>query len=232
MKKHGLDRKFIRTFFVIAAPAMVQQIITFGVSLLDTLMIGGISNDAVSAVYAVNQITFLFFLAISGLVAGAGIYIQQFFGSKDKEHLIQSFRHKILAVTLGLVVMSTLIILFGNHLLRFYVREETNPESIMTLANQYLPYIMISFIPYSFTAVYATSMREIGKTVYPTIASAVAFIVNGVANYLLIYVARCTYPNRLDQILLNWLPLYHVFINTSLALYLSGLSFKQVTILS
>lgn len=190
MKKHGLDRKFIRTFFVIAAPAMVQQIITFGVSLLDTLMIGGISNDAVSAVYAVNQITFLFFLAISGLVAGAGIYIQQFFGSKDKEHLIQSFRHKILAVTLGLVVMSTLIILFGNHLLRFYVREETNPESIMTLANQYLPYIMISFIPYSFTAVYATSMREIGKTVYPTIASAVAFIVNGVANYLLIYVAR------------------------------------------
>ena len=96
--------------------------------------------------------------------------------------------------------------LFGNHLLRFYVREETNPESIMTLANQYLPYIMISFIPYSFTAVYATSMREIGKTVYPTIASAVAFIVNGVANYLLIYVARLGVTGAgIATYLLDWL---------------------------
>ena len=190
MKNLGLNRKFIRAFFTIAAPAMVQQIITFGVSLLDTLMIGGISNEAVSAVYAVNQITFLFFLAISGLVAGAGIFIQQFYGSKDKEHLIQSYRHKILAVTLGLIIMITLILLFGGYLLEFYVREDANPTVVIDLAHQYLPYILISFIPYVFTAVYATSMREIGKTGYPTIASAIAFIVNGVGNYLLIYVAK------------------------------------------
>ena len=72
--------------------------------------------------------------------------------------------------------MSTLIIYFGNHYYVFmFGKKQIRID--YDLANQYLPIIMISLIPYSFNAVYATSMREIGKTVYPTIAKCVAFIV-------------------------------------------------------
>jgi Na+-driven multidrug efflux pump len=37
---------------------MVQTIVSFVVTFIDNIMVGGVSNEAVSAVYAVNQIRF------------------------------------------------------------------------------------------------------------------------------------------------------------------------------
>ncbi|MGI6713992.1 MAG: MATE family efflux transporter [Bacilli bacterium] len=188
MKILGFDRKFIKEFFKVAAPAMLQQLIIFGGLLLNTLMISGINNEAVSAVYAANQVSFLFALPFNGIVFAAGIYIQQFFGSKDKERLLDSFRYKLVTVGLGFLLMVLLTVFLHKHLIAFYVRAETKPEEITALALEYLPYIIASFAPYVFTTAYSTSMREIGKTTQPTIASIIAFLCQGIGNYIFIYV--------------------------------------------
>lgn len=191
MKKFlGLDRQFVKAFFKVTTPAMVQQLILFAGLLLNSLMISGINNEAVSAVYAANQVSFLFALPINGIVMAAGIYIQQFFGSKDQDRFFDSFRYKLVTVLVGFLLMVLLTLLFHQQIIAFYVRSEANPEAITILTKEYLPFIIASFAFYSFTTAYATSMREIGKTKEPTIASIIAFIIQAACNYLFIYILK------------------------------------------
>jgi putative MATE family efflux protein len=188
MRKLLPKRVFIKRFFQVAVPAMVQQLITFVVSLVDTMMVSGLSNNAVSAVYAVNQISFLYFVIAGGLVAGAGIYIQQFYGSKDFPRLEEAHRYKLIIGIIGLAIIIPLCFIFGRYLIGFYARNDDARDLVMLDALKYAPIIYLSYIPYAFTVAYATSFREIGKTHYPMIASAVALVVNIVGNYIFMYV--------------------------------------------
>lgn len=182
------DKAFLKRFFSIAFPVMLQQMITFIVSFVDNLMVSGLTNEAVSAVYSVNQLTFFMFVVSSGVVAGAGIFIQQFYGSKDHKHLIQSHRFKIISSTIYLVIILPVVIFFGHYVIEFYSRNNDNPAEILRLALEYMPFILVSFVPYVYTASYSTSLRETGRTIEPMLASLVAVFVNVVFNYLLIYV--------------------------------------------
>lgn len=184
------DKKFIKQFFLVAFPVMIQQLIAFFVSLIDTLMISGVSNEAVSAVYAVNQLSFFMFVVIGGILAGAGIFIQQFFGSKDEKRLIETHRYKLVIGVIFLVIALPIAFIFGKYVIEFYSHNDDNPGLIYNLALEYMPLILIGFIPYVFTAAYSTTLRETGKTIEPMIASGVAVLVNTLFNYLFIYVAK------------------------------------------
>jgi len=181
------DKKFVKHFFIIAFPVMLQQLISFIVSLVDTLMVSGLTNEAVSAVYAVNQLSFFLFVAIGGLLAGAGIFVQQFFGSKDLKHLYQAHRLKLVAGVGFLLIVLPLAYLFGHYVIEFYSLNNDNPQEILRLALEYMPVILLGFIPYIFTAAYSTTLRETGKTIEPMKAAIVAVIVNVVLNYVFIY---------------------------------------------
>lgn len=184
------DKKFLKHFLMIAFPVMLQQLISFVVSLVDTLMVSGITNEAVSAVYAVNQLSFFLFVVIGGVMAGSGIFIQQFFGSRDYKHLYQTHRFKLIAGLVFLVIALPLAFIFGHYVIEFYSRNNDNPGEILSLALDYMPVILLGFIPYVFTAAYSTSLRETGKTMEPMLASAVAVVVNVVLNYIFIYVLQ------------------------------------------
>lgn len=181
------DKKFLISFFTIAFPVMLQQLLSFVVSLVDTLMVSGLTNEAVSAVYAVNQLSFFLFVVIGGVIAGSGIFIQQFFGSQDFKHLYQTHRFKIIAGVSLLVIALPMAFMFGHYVIEFYSRNNDNPLEIIRLALEYMPAILLGFIPYVFTAAYATSLRETGKTMEPMIASIVAVVVNITLNYIFIY---------------------------------------------
>ena len=73
---------------------------------VDNIMVGSISNEAISGVYAANQATFIFICSSLGLISGAGIFIQQFFGAKDDEHIKQCFRYKLVASFIFLLIVS------------------------------------------------------------------------------------------------------------------------------
>ncbi len=181
------DKHFLKTFFIIAFPVMLQQLISFVVSLVDTLMVSGLTNEAVSAVYAVNQLSFFLFVVIGGVLAGSGIFIQQFYGSKDMNRLYQTHRFKLVAGVALLVIALPLAFTFGHYVIEFYSRNNDHPAEILALALEYMPVILLGFIPYVFTAAYSTSLRETGRTMEPMLASSVAVVINIALNYLFIY---------------------------------------------
>ncbi len=77
MQKH---RKFIgnKRFYLmvlgVAMPIMIQNGITNFVSLLDNIMVGQVGTEQMSGVAIVNQLIFVYNLAIFGAVSAASIF--------------------------------------------------------------------------------------------------------------------------------------------------------------
>lgn len=61
------------------------------VSASDALMLGVISQDALSAVSLAGQITFVFNLFMGGLTMGTSILAAQYYGKGDKESIEKIF---------------------------------------------------------------------------------------------------------------------------------------------
>ena len=182
------DKEFLSKFFKISFPVMLHALILFIVNFADNIMISSVSNEAVSAVYAVNQATYILMIASFGVIIGAGVFIQQFNGAKDYKSLKQVFCYKIIVMLIFLIVFITIYYLFGHHLVYFYCHNDANADVIYTLGKEYLYVMILSYIPYCLSIIYTTTVREIGDTKYALIAGACAFIANVILNAFFIYV--------------------------------------------
>ncbi len=180
-------KDFIKKFFKVAFPVMIQSMMGFLVSLIDTVMVGALSNEAVAGVYATNQITFFFMVTIGGVIAGAGVYIQQFYGAKKEDYITQSHRFKLIATLVYIALIMVLSFIFGTQIVKFYARNDSNPNLILEQARFYMPIIIISFLPLGLTTAINSSMREIGEAKKVLISSSISVAVNIIGNAIFIY---------------------------------------------
>lgn len=184
------NRRFYKKVLMIAVPIMIQNGITNFVGLLDNIMVGQIGTEQMTGVAIVNQLIFVYNLCIFGGVSGAGIFTAQFFGQKDDEGVANTFRFKIWmgVILTGLTIL--LFLLFGEPLIQMYLNgSQDGGDTLAALqyGQKYL-WIMLAGLPaFLFVQVYASTLRECGKTVTPMKAGIVAVLVNLVFNYLLIY---------------------------------------------
>lgn len=183
-------RDFYKKVLFIAIPIMIQNFITNFVSMLDNIMVGQIGTEQMSGVAIVNQLVFVFNISIFGAVSGAGILGTQFFGRGDNEGVRYAFRFKIYTSVI-LTVSAVLLFLFaGRNLIGLYLHEGSDVgdlEATMEYAWQYLRIIIISLIPSAICQVYASTLRECGRTMPPMIAGIAAVAVNILFNYILIF---------------------------------------------
>ena len=76
-------RPFFRMLIIIA----LQNVIVYGVSLLDNVMLGGYTELALSGVALVNQIQFLLQMLIGGAADGVIVISSRFWGEKNLENV-------------------------------------------------------------------------------------------------------------------------------------------------
>ena len=190
MRKYFGDRAFYRRLFAVMIPILIQNVITNFVSLLDNLMVGAVGTEQMSGVAIVNQLLFVFNLAIFGGISGAGIFTTQFYGSRDNEGIRQTVRMKYYIVLTVFALFFTAFVLFGEQLILLFLHESTEEIDLaMTLhyGKQYLSVMLIQMIPFAIMQVYAGTLRETGETRLPMLAGLVAIFVNLVLNYIFIF---------------------------------------------
>ena len=181
------DKEFLNKFIKISLPIELSSLISFLISFVDNIMVGSISNEAVGGVYAANQVTYLVWMAFYGILEGAGIFIQQYNGTSDQNHIKQCVRYKWYIASILLIIILPLVYFFGKHLIIAYSNKDTNFELILEEGMSYLKIVLISYIPTAISFIYAYTLREIGKTIYPMISSTIAIILNCLLNALFIY---------------------------------------------
>lgn len=190
--RHALigDRAFYTQMVAIVVPIIIQNTVSNVVSLLDNVMVGRVGTLEMSAVAIVNQLLFIFNLCIFGGLAGAGIFATQFAGAKDDEGVRHCFRIKWMIAVLMLVLAGAVFLLLPKQLIGLYLAEGTDPaamERTLRYGTNYLLVMLLGLLPFAVSQIYASTLREVGETRLPMIASIVAILVNLVFNYLLIF---------------------------------------------
>ena len=184
------DKEFYKMAFTVAVPMMLQNFITNLVSMLDNLMVGSVGTEQMTGVSVVNQLIFIFNLAIFGAISGVGIFTAQFYGKKDNDGIRHTLRYKIyICIALFLAGLG-IFLLFGENLISLFLHESGDGVDIvatMNFAKEYLAIILIGLLPFALANAFAGTLRETGDTITPMITGFVAVVVNCVFNYLLIF---------------------------------------------
>ncbi len=184
------DLTFYRRVSMVVLPMIIQNTLSNVVGLLDNVMVGQVGTLQMSSVAIVNQLLFIFYLCIWGSLAGAGIYSTQFFGKGDMEGVRYSIRFKLLTAITILTVATMVLYFNASGLVQLYISADTpsaDRTATLSYGVAYLKIMLVGLIPFSLTQVYASAMRESGKTTLPMVASMVAMMVNFVFNALLIF---------------------------------------------
>lgn len=189
-KKYIGNAAFYKMALAVAIPIMIQNGITNFVSLLDNIMVGRVGTEQMTGVAIVNQLIFVFNLAIFGAVSGAGIFGAQYYGKGDWDGVRQTFRFKLLVCTALTVLGACIFLLFGEDLILLYLKGDGSPEQIaasLGYAKEYLLIMLVGFIPFTLSQCYSGTLRETGQTVVPMVAGVVSVVVNLCFNTLLIF---------------------------------------------
>lgn len=184
-----VNRGFYRKLLVVGIPMVIQQVIAVTLNLADTIMVGKVSENALAAVGAANQIYFIFGVVLFGVFSGAAVHAVQYWGIRD----ISSLRKIIgidYTVCLVLAVPAILFVYFTAPFLIGLFAEE--PE-VIRLGTAYLRIACFSYLFSGLTFVISYNSRAIQDVTVPTIINGCAILINITFNYLLIY-GKCGFP--------------------------------------
>lgn len=183
MNKFIGDQAFYKRLFAVAAPIVLQQLITTSVQLVDNVMVGRLGEQAIGSVSVVNQLYFVVILITFGALGGAGIFSAQYFGSRDFEKLKQTFRFKLL-IGFGVAVVSFILFsLFGETLIGLFT---DNPVTIQG-GLDYLNIAKWSAFPWILSVAIGNTFRETGITKPLLKISIVAIFTNTALNFVMIF---------------------------------------------
>ncbi len=176
-------RDFLKYASKLAFPIMIQNLISTLVNMADTIMLGYVSQTAMSASSLANQFTFVLFCLYYGLSAGTSVLCAQYFGKGDKKTV-----EKIIGLAERLSIIISLV---------FFVISFSFPASIMgiftsspdTIAagSQYLKVVSFSFIFMGFSQIFMSALRSVGKVLLPSTIYIISLCVNVVCNASFIF---------------------------------------------
>ena len=192
IKSYIGDRSFYRAVLAVSVPMIIQNGVTNLVNLLDNVMVGRLSTEAMSGVSIVNQFIFIFNLLIFGAVSAAGIFTAQFHGLGDVAGERHTFRFKMLINAVAGLLGIAAFAAFDEQLITLFLQMESNagqldPALALAHGKEYLWVMLIGLLPYALSQAYASTMRETGQTVVPMLASSAAVVTNFILNAVLIF---------------------------------------------
>ena len=79
------DHKFYKKVLLLALPISLQSLITIGVNMLDTIMVGTLGEQELSATSLANQFINIYHIFCMGLGMGASVLVSRYWGMKETE---------------------------------------------------------------------------------------------------------------------------------------------------
>ena len=86
------DKQFYKTALILAAPVVLQNMITIMVNMLDTIMLGSYGEIQISGSSLANSFVSIYQILCMGIGGGAAVLTAQYWGAGDIKGIRRSFR--------------------------------------------------------------------------------------------------------------------------------------------
>ncbi len=192
MKLFQKDPAFYKGVFALAFPIALQSLISIGVNMLDTIMVGSLGENALSATSLANSFISIYHIFCMGLGMGASVLVSRYWGMKkaadgheeEAGHALKQTVCLMLRITIGLAeVFALLTLIMPGTLMKMY----TNDSEIIRLGDVYFRWSIITYFFLGTGLVSTIVLRSVGQVKFPLYVSIGAFFVNLAANYAFIF---------------------------------------------
>ena len=174
---------FAKKLLTLVMPIAFQQFMLALVSASDALMLGVLSQDALSAVSLAGQITFVENLFFAAMTIGLSMFAAQYWGKQDRISVEKIFAYVMKTTAVVSFVFFLAGLCFPNALMRIF----TNEQPLIDGGAIYLRTVSLSFFLTGISQIYLCMLKNTGKATKSSVISATSVIINIVLNAVLIY---------------------------------------------
>ncbi len=177
------DREFYYRVAAIAIPVSLQQLISIGVNMMDTIMLGNLGEIQLSASSLANQFINIFHCICMGLGMGASVLTSRYWGAKDIASLKKSatimFR---ICIAISLVFTAATFAAPAGIMMMF-----SEEKTVIAAGIIYLLWSAPSYLLHGLSLTTTIVLRSMRKTGLPLLTSIGAFFVNIFFNWVFIF---------------------------------------------
>lgn len=177
------NKIFYKTLLTLCIPIIIQNLLSTLINMVDTIMVGGLGEVSVAAIGIANQYFFLYNMALSGIIGGAGLFIAQFFGKDDKANIRKiTALGALSAITLG-IIFAMMAIFSPKFIIHFFSLD----ESVIKIAVNYFLIIGFCYPIIAISNVFSMGSRSIRNPKLGMICSSISLGLNIILNYIFIF---------------------------------------------
>lgn len=177
------DKGFYKTVAFVALPIAAQSLITVGVNMMDTIMVGQVGQNELSAVSLANTFINIYHILCMGLSMGASVLVSRYYGMKDQLDM-----RKSVAIMLRLTIaIAALFAVFTAVAPTTIMKIYTNEAPIIEFGDTYLRWSVVTYFMLGLSLTTTIVLRAVGKAKIPLITSIAAFFINVGANWIFIF---------------------------------------------
>jgi putative MATE family efflux protein len=186
MTEKEKNQHFYQTLFKIAIPIFFSQLLGSLLGIIDTFMVTRLGDDALSAVGIGSQFMFLLSIVLFGLFSGFGIFIAQYYGSKDYDNISKVFMVMLISGLSFSLLFLGVTQLFPESLLRLFNLNDSPNQNVIEMGTAYVRIIGFSFITLTISFAINMLARNVQKVLFPSIFQGLGVLINTGLNYILI----------------------------------------------
>ena len=194
MSRYDESINFYKKVFTLALPIALQSLITIGVNMLDTMMVGKLGDNSLSATSLANSFISVFQIFCMGLGMGASVLVSRYWGIKnstagddEKEKAGKALKQTVCLVLRLDIILATLFALATFLIPDLIMRTYTDKEPIITLGIDYFRMSVVTYYFVGLSLVATIVLRSVGQVFYPLVVSIGAFSINLAMNYTFIF---------------------------------------------
>lgn len=174
---------FTKKLLTLVFPIAFEQFMLALVSASDALMLGMLTQDALSAVSLAGQITFVENLFLAAMTIGLSMFAAQYWGKEDQDEVERIFAY-VMKIT---AVVSFLFFLAGLWIPNALMRIFTNEQALIEGGRAYLRMVSPAFLLTGISQVYLCVLKNTGRAAKSSVISSVSVAVNIMLNTVLIF---------------------------------------------
>lgn len=167
----------------IALPIAIQNLVAFIANMMDTVMVGQISESAFASISLANQVFFVITLVISGIAGGSNVILSQMWGRQDKEGMFKILAYTYRVVLIFVVLVSMCAVLMPEIVMSLF----THDMLMIETGSSYLKIVGISYLFFAISSTSVQVLRSANIVKISMVSSLTALVLNIILNYILIF---------------------------------------------
>lgn len=174
---------FYKRLWTLAAPMILQNIITTSLGFADIFMVGLLGNAEMAAATAANVPVFIIQVVIFGFQSGMAVLVSQYWGRGDTDSINRCLGVALYAVTGFSTLLALITFLFPAQVLHLI----TPNQELVDLAVRYIQIVGFSYIFNGISSIYAGIQRSTEYPAFGMLLFGVSMCVNTFLNFVLIF---------------------------------------------